>query len=116
MAPGDVTIHVAQRGIRAIGRVEGVPGPGPPPGTAEGAGGADGSIVVSVRYFALERPILVGTLPEGAKAQPPFNRSGNLQQITCCEYPQEAAGLLAERYRDRWPSGSPFAAAPEPTA
>jgi hypothetical protein len=71
-------------------------------------------VVVPVRYFALDRPILVGTLPEPAKVQPPFNRRGNLQQITCCEYPPEAAALVAERYRDRWPDGSPFSATPEP--
>jgi hypothetical protein len=116
MSPGDVTIHVAQRGIRAIGRVVGAPAPTPVLASTPVASGSPGpgparAVVVPVRYFPLTRPILVGTLPEPAKVQPPFNRRGNLQQITCCEYPHEAAALLAERYRDRWPEGSPFAEA-----
>jgi hypothetical protein len=116
MAPGDVTIHVAQRGIRAIGAVLGPPqreeaSRMPAPDHDNGP-----AVVVPVRYFPLDRPILVGTLPEAAKPQPPFNRRGNLQQITWCEYPREAAALVAERYRDRWPAGSPFAGAAEPPA
>jgi hypothetical protein len=121
MAPGDITLHVAQRGIRAIGEVLGPPvqeeGPRRPNGDDDGSAGGTGGaasvggpvVRVPVRYFPLARPILVGTLPETAKAQPPFNRRGNLQQITCCQYPREAARLLVERYRDRWPEGSPFA-------
>ena len=85
MSAGDVTLHVAQRAIRAVGAVQASAqqherAPHSEPGHAP----AGGVWVVPVAYQRLERPILVGALPEVLRPQPPFNRRGNLQQITCC--------------------------------
>jgi hypothetical protein len=108
MRPGDVTIHVAQRGIRAIGTVAGEPQLHDDAPHGHGGEASGGVYVVPVRYHALDRPILVGTLPDELRPQPPFNRRGNLQQITCCQFPEDVARRVASRWRDRWPAGSPF--------
>ena len=110
MAPDDVTLHVAQRAIRAVGLVRrGTVGRAHAPHAEPGTGPAGGVWVAEVTYHRLARPILVGVLPEMLRPQPPFNRRGNLQQITCCTYSTDRASVLATLYRDRWPTGSPLA-------
>ncbi len=110
MQPGDLTLHVARRAIRAVGVVlEGATELDAPPYESDLLTDAGGIWLVPVEYHLLERPILVGTMAESLRPQPPFNRRGNLQQISCCAFDDSIAGALAAHYRDRWPTASPFA-------
>ena len=105
LRPGDVTLHYAERSLRAIGLVHAA---GircrRPHGPIESR---DLGLAVRVEYFPLAQPIVLADLPEGRASIGPFDRRGAVRQGYCFGLPATWASDLRRSVRD-WPPGSPW--------
>ncbi len=108
MRPGDVLLHYRRGAIVAVGETvtEAVHATRPYGPVEE----RDEGWLTRVEYFPLSNPVPLADLPERDGGEGPFNSVGGVKQGYMFALDPEFAAAVQERFLDRWPAGSPWAA------
>ncbi|WP_460526580.1 AAA family ATPase [Flindersiella endophytica] len=110
MTPGDVVLHYRHGVILALGEVVSGGSPGDVERTYGPASERDRGWLTRVEYFPLDDGIPLVELPPRDGGEGPFNLHGKPKMGYLFPIDTGYAAQVRERFADRWPAGSPWAA------
>lgn len=112
MQPGEVVIHYANSHIRALSVVQSAPELRNRPAELDNGQWEEEGHFAAVKYYPLEAPLPIGSVPGRSSEAGPFDIKGEVKQGYMFQVSHSFAEQLRTAHQDKWPPGSPWSARP----